>query len=123
MWEKPITLREVRERSAVERQARREERDIAKKDFSSVGSLDTCQTGQNSALARARGAEQSQPFARLQPDANVDSEGAPRFNYVRIKHCCYVFARSDESAMAAALRSAGRPPTKASQPAYQRPEG
>src|ERR1700687_4383870 len=104
MWEKPVALRKVRERPAVERQARREKRDVAKKDFSGVGRFDPCDTGQNSALASAGGPEQSQPLAWLQLDANVHCKGAPRFDYVRIKHCWYVFARSDESAMAAALR-------------------
>src|SRR5258705_4835490 len=112
MWEKPIALSKVRERPTVEWQSTWEKTTIAKIDFSGVGSLDTREAGQNSAFASARGPEQAQPFARLQLDANINGEGTPGFDYVRIKHYCYVFARSDESARAAAVPSAGTLPVQ-----------
>src|SRR6266851_2511675 len=98
MWEKPVALREISKRPAVQRQAWWEKPKIAKTDFSGIGGLDSCETRQDGALAGAGGAEQSEALAGPQTDANVDGEGAPRFDYVRIKHWRCVFAQADESA-------------------------
>src|ERR1700683_474476 len=98
MWKKPVALRQVRERPAVERQGRREKAEIAKRNFPSIGSLDPCETRQNRALPGTGRSEQSEALTRPQTDANVNREGASRFDYVRIKHRRCALARANVSA-------------------------
>jgi hypothetical protein len=83
------------------------------KERRAIGGLNPCETRQDGALAGSGCAEQSEALAGPQTDANVDREGAPRFDYVRIKHWRCVFAQADERAMAAGARSVGIPPATA----------